>query len=159
MQGDKQVLQALNKVLKVYLTSINQYFLHARMHKNWGFEALGKHIFAESIADMKYADDLIERILLLEGLPNLQELGKIFIGEDPIETLSCDIKAEEAKDSVLIEAIALAEEKQDYVSRALLQELKDHNEDHWDWLLLQVELIESLGNQNYLQTVIETTAE
>lgn len=87
---------------------------------------------------MKYADDLIERILLLEGLPNLQELGKIFIGENPIETLSCDIKAEEAKDNVLIEAIALAEEKQDYVSRALLQELKDHNEDHWDWLLLQV---------------------
>lgn len=159
MQGDRQVLQTLNKTLRVYLTSINQYFLHARMHKNWGFEALGKYIYKESIADMKFADDIIERILLLEGLPNLQDLGKIFIGEGPIETIGCDIKIEELKDEVLSDAIKLAEEKQDYVTRSLLEKLKQHNEDHWDWLELQSELIEELGVEHYLQTAIETTAE
>lgn len=159
MQGDRQVLQALNKTLRVYLTSINQYFLHARMQKNWGFEALGKHIYKASIDDMKFADDIIERILLLEGLPNLQDLGKIFIGENVIETLKCDIKIEELKDSTLIEAIQLAEEKQDYVTRALLENLKTHNEEHWDWLTLQLDLVEEIGEAHYLQTVIETVPE
>lgn len=159
MQGDRQVLQALNKTLRVYLTSINQYFLHARMHKNWGFNALGKYIYKESIADMKFADDIIERILLLEGLPNLQDLGKLYIGEGVLETIGCDIKIEELKDEVLMEAIKLAEDKQDYVTRALLEKLKGHNEDHWDWLDLQLELIEDLGAKHYLQTGIGTTPE
>lgn len=159
MQGDKQVLQALNKSLSVYLRSINQYFLHARMHKNWGFEALGKHIYKESIVDMKLADDLIERILLLEGLPNLQQLGKIFIGESAIETIRCDTQLEQEKHHVLTEAIQLAEDKQDYVSRALLEKIKKHHEEHWDWLQLQLDLIEDIGAERYLQTVIETTPE
>ena len=159
MKGDRQVLQALNKTLRVYLTSINQYFLHGRMHKNWGFDALGKYIYKESIADMKFADDIIERILLLEGLPNLQDLGKLYIGEGPIETIKCDIKIEELKDEVLMEAIQLCEEKQDYVTRALLEKLKGHNEDHWDWLDLQLDLLDDLGAEHYLQTVLETTPE
>ncbi|SUA58871.1 Bacterioferritin [Oligella ureolytica] len=159
MQGDRQVLQALNKTLRVYLTSINQYFLHARMHKNWGFTALGKYIYKESIADMKFADDIIERILILEGLPNLQDLGKLYIGEAAIETIKCDIRIEELKDEVLMESIKLCEEKQDFVTRALLEKLKKHNEDHWDWLELQLDLVNDLGESHYLQTVIETTPE
>ena len=159
MQGDRQVLQALNKTLRVYLTSINQYFLHARMHKNWGFTALGKYIYKESIADMKFADDIIERILILEGLPNLQDLGKLYIGEAAIETIKCDIRIEELKDEVLMELIKLCEEKQDFVTRALLEKLKKHNEDHWDWLELQLDLVNDLGESHYLQTVIETTQE
>lgn len=159
MKGDRQIIQALNKTLRVYLTSINQYFLHGRMHKNWGFDALGKHIYKESIADMKFADDIIERILLLEGLPNLQDLGKLYIGESPVETLSCDIKTEELKDEVLMESIKLAEELEDFVTRDLLEKLKTHNEDHWDWLQMELELIEELGTENYLQTVVERTPE
>lgn len=159
MKGDRQVIQALNKTLRVYLTSINQYFLHGRMHKNWGFDALGKRIYKESIADMKFADDIIERILLLEGLPNLQDLGKLYIGESPVETLNCDIKTEELKDEVLMESIKLAEELEDFVTRDLLEKLKTHNEDHWDWLQMELELIEELGTENYLQTVVERTPE
>lgn len=151
MKGDRQVIQHLNKNLGLLLVTINQYFLHARILKNWGLEELGCHFYKQSIVEMKAADTIIERVLLLEGLPNLQELGKLLIGETPEEIIRCDLTKEQEKHQALIEAIAVCEAQEDYVSRQLLEKQKDENEEHIDWLESQLELIENMGIENYLQ--------
>lgn len=151
MKGNKEVIRALNAALGQSLIAINQYFLHARIVKNWGIGELNEAFYKQSIQEMKWSDQLIERILLLEGLPNLQEYGKILIGESVTEILSCDLKLENRKHELLLDAIATCETNRDYVSRELLVALKDGNEEHIDWLDSQNELIESMGIQNYIQ--------
>lgn len=151
MQGDKLVIQQLNKNLGLLLVTINQYFLHARVLKNWGLNELGANFYKQSIVEMKAADEIIERILLLEGLPNLQELGKILIGENSTEIITCDLQKEQEKHTALIEAIAVCEKQQDYVSRQLLEKQQDTNSERIDWLNTQLELIENIGLQNYLR--------
>ncbi|MDO4641079.1 MAG: bacterioferritin [Neisseria sp.] len=155
MQGDRSVIRELNKNLGLLLITINQYFLHARILKNWGFEELSENFYKQSIVEMKAADKIIERILMLEGLPNLQELGKLLIGENAQEIIQCDLTKEQEKHDALVAAIAECEAKQDYVSRALLAKLKDTNEEHIDWLETQQEMIVELGLQNYLQTAAQ----
>lgn len=154
MQGNQPVLVQLNKILRHQLTTINQYFLHARMLKNWGFSELNSTIYKQSILEMKNADKIIERILLLEGLPNLQDLGKLYIGEYVEEIFVCDLKAEANKHEDLLEAIKVCEDEQDYVSRKLLTVFKDDNEEYIDWLETQQEQITSLGKENYLQSAV-----
>ncbi|WP_017443585.1 bacterioferritin [Gayadomonas joobiniege] len=151
MQGDKKVIEILNRVLTAELTSINQYFLHARMYKNWGLNQLNGISYKKSIKDMKQADDLIERVLMLEGLPNLQRLGSLRIGENCEEMLSCDMAFQVEQIELLKQAIALCENAQDYVSRDLLEDILEYEEEHIDWIETQLYQIENMGLQNYLQ--------
>lgn len=152
MQGDKKVIKYLNKTLENELTAINQYFLHARMYKNWGYQKLNDKVYHESIDEMKHADKLIERILFLEGLPNLQSLGKLLVGEHPKEMLECDLKLELQAVPVLREAIAHCESVGDYISREIFEHILESEEEHIDWLETQLQLIEQVGIQNYLQS-------
>jgi bacterioferritin len=153
MQGNKKIIDALNKVLKNELTSINQYFLHARMFRHWGLEKLNDYQYKQSIRVMKEADEVIERILFLEGLPNLQNLGKLLIGEEVVECLNGDLTYErDIQRPLLIESIALCETLQDYVSRDLLEDLLEHCEQAIDWLETQQSLIVNVSLPNYLQS-------
>ncbi len=152
MQGDATVIQHLNRALLNELTAINQYFLHSRMFRNWGLRELAEHEYKESIDEMKHADRLIERILFLDGLPNLQQLGKLLIGETPREALQCDLRLEQAAVPDLKAAIAHAEQAGDYVSRDLFAAILASEEEHIDWLETQLGLIERLGETAYLQT-------
>jgi bacterioferritin len=154
MKGDKKVIEYLNKVLTNELTAINQYFLHARMYKDWGLTKLNEKEYEESVDEMKHADRLIQRILFLEGLPNLQDLGNLKIGENPKEMIECDLKLELEAVPLLREAIAYCEATSDYVSRELFQDILDGEEEHIDWLETQLELVERIGIENYLQSMM-----
>jgi len=152
MKGDPNVIKLLNDQLTNELTAINQYFLHSRMYRHWGFEKLGKKEYDESIGEMKHADKLIERVLMLDGLPNLQALHKLMIGETVPEILHCDLQLEHVSQKTLKEGISVCEQARDYVSRELLEAILDDTEEHIDWLETQMELIEQVGLQNYLQS-------
>jgi bacterioferritin len=152
MKGDAKVLAYLNAQLKLELTAINQYFLHYRMLKNWGYERMAKHEHDESIDEMKHADRLMDRILTLDGLPNLQDLGKLLVGENAVETLRCDLQIESASQVHLKEAIAHCESVRDYVTRQLLDDILDDTESHIDYLETQIGLVDQVGEQNYLQS-------
>jgi bacterioferritin len=152
MQGDPKVLAYLNGQLKNELTAINQYFLHARLLKHWGFERMAKHEYDESIEEMKHADRLMQCILMLDGLPNLQDLGKLLIGENVVEILRCDLKIEVASQADLKEAVAYCESVRDYSSRELLEEILRDTEEHIDHLETQLELVDKVGEPNYLQS-------
>ena len=151
MKGDAQVITHLQAQLKNELTAINQYFLHYRMYKHWGLDKLAKKEYEESIGEMKHADKLMDRIFMLEGLPNLQDLGKLMIGENVPEALGCDLKAEMGAQNTIKAGMAHCESVHDYVSRDLLQGILDDTEEHIDFLETQIELVGKVGLQNYLQ--------
>ena len=152
MQGDKKVIEHLNTILKNELTAINQYFLHSRMYKDFGLKELGEHEYEESIDEMKHADELIERILFLEGLPNLQDLGRLRIGENTKEMLEADLALEMDAIPDLRAAIEYCESQKDYVSRELFESILESEEEHVDWLETQLELIDKVGLENYQQS-------
>jgi len=154
VKGNPQVIAELNKLLKNELTAINQYFLHARMMKQWGFERLAKEIYEESIGEMKHADRLTQRILMLDGLPNLQDLGRLAIGETVVECLKADLRLESEARTALVAAVALCETTQDYVSREIVVDILEDAEDHVDFLETELSLVDKVGVQNYLQTQI-----
>ena len=154
MKGNPQIIAELNKLLKNELTAINQYFLHARMMKHWGFERLGKKIYEESIGEMKHADRLVQRILLLDGLPNLQDLGRLSIGEAVPECLKADLALESAARTDVVAAVARCEAEKDYVSREIAVHILEDAEAHIDFLETEIALIDKVGEQNYLQTQI-----
>ena len=154
MKGNPQIIAELNKLLKNELTAINQYFLHARMMNHWGFERLGKKIYEESIGEMKHADKLIKRILILDGLPNLQDLGKLAVGETVPECLAADLKLEPAARAALVAAVTHCETAKDYVSREIAVDILEDAEEHIDFLETEIGLLEKVGLQNYLQSQI-----
>ena len=155
MKGQPNVIAALNRILTFELTSINQYFLHARMYKNWGLEELNEKDYKKSIKDMKQADKLIERVLFLEGLPNLQKLEKLRIGEKTQEMLQCDLEFEVEQIAALRDAIELCENERDYISREMLEEILEEEEEFLDWIETQQTLIQNVGIENYLQSMME----
>jgi bacterioferritin len=155
MKGDSKVIEYINGQLRNELTAVNQYFLHYRMLKNWGFDRLAKKEYEESIGEMKHADLLIERCLTIEGLPNLQDLGKLLIGEDVPEILKCDLQMELASQSYVKQAIAHCEAVRDYVSREIFEKILEDTEEHIDTLETQLELIGKVGLQNFLQSQME----
>ena len=151
MQGDAKVIQWLQAQLKNELTALNQYFVHYRLFKHWGFGRMAKKEYEESIGEMKHADALMERILTLDGLPNLQDLGKLMIGENLVEALGCDLKMEQGAQATIKDAIAHCESMRDYVSRGILQHILDDTEEHIDFLETQLDLMDKIGVQNYGQ--------
>ena len=155
MKGDKDIIRALNKVLGQSLIAIKQYFLNARIARHWGLESLNDSFYKQSIAEMKWSDDLIARILLLGGLPNLQDYGKMFIAEDVPEMIDCNLRLEKQKFDIITDAITLCEMQQDYVSRQLLVTLKDGNEEYQDWLETQEDLMKDVGIENYIQSQMD----
>lgn len=155
MKANNGIVNQLNKVLTVELTSINQYFLHARIFKNWGLDALNSKAYKKSIKDMKQADKLIERILFLEGLPNLQQLGRLRIGEHTAEMLQCDLSCQRDQNSLLTEVIAFCENENDFVSRDILVEILDYEQEYIDWLEAQLDLIQGMGVENYQQAMMD----
>jgi len=154
MQGDPQVITHLQAQLKNELTAINQYFLHYRIFKHWGFGRLAKKEYDESMGEMRHADRLMDRLLMLDGLPNLQDLGKLMIGETLLEALACDLKLERAAQVTIKEGIAACELARDYVSRGLLQDILDDTEEHIDFLETQLDVAAKVGEQNYLQSMM-----
>jgi bacterioferritin len=152
MKGDAKVIEYLNQALKLELAAVNQYFLHARMFRDWGFGKIAKVEYEESIDEMKHADQLIERILFLEGLPNVQDLAKIYIGETLKECLECDLKIEKRAHPFYVEAIAYCEQAQDFVSRKLFTDILDSEEEHIDFLETQLGVIEKIGEERYMQS-------
>lgn len=155
VKGDAKVIEYLNKALKLELTTVNQYFLHARMLRNWGFSRLAEKEYEESIDEMKHADELIERILFLEGLPNVQDLDKVYIGETVKECLECDLRAEKRAHPLYVEAIEYFEKVNDFVSRALMTDILKSEESHIDYLETQLEIIEKIGEKKYMLSLLK----